>query len=87
MKTININGIATEPLIEDGKVKREKEFLSFQDAASYLAISKSTLYKHTSACNIPYYKPNGKLILFKKSDLDNWIRKGRIPSNDEIKTI
>lgn len=58
------------------------EFLPLTVAAEYLKISRSTLYKHTSAGNITYYKPHGKLILFKKSDLDAWIQKGMIPSND-----
>jgi hypothetical protein len=33
---------------------------------------------------IPYYKPNGKYCFFDKDDLDKWLRRIRIPSQDEI---
>jgi excisionase family DNA binding protein len=62
-----------------------QEYLSFDEAAKYLKLSKSTLYKHTSAGNIAHYKPNGKLILFKRKDLDCWLARSRIPSNYEIR--
>ncbi|RZL05675.1 MAG: DNA-binding protein [Pedobacter sp.] len=63
---------------------QQKAMLNLEEAAIYLSLSKSTLYKHTSAGNIPYYKPNGKLILFSRSDLDNWLQSRRIPSNNEL---
>lgn len=55
-----------------------KEYLSCQEAADYVGISLSTLYKHTSQHTIPFYRPNGKLIRFKKSELDDWMTKHRI---------
>lgn len=51
----------------------EKQILSFQEALSYLKVSKSFLYKLTSKGEITYFKPNGKLIYFKRSDLDSWM--------------
>ena len=33
---------------------------------------------------IPFYKPNGKMIYFEKSDILDWIRKNRVASDDEI---
>jgi excisionase family DNA binding protein len=64
--------------------KGHSRMLTMKEASVYLGISISTLYKHTSAKNIAYFKPNGKLILFKKQDLDKWIEAKRIPSNREI---
>lgn len=61
-----------------------QQYLALDDAAQYLCISKSTLYKHTAEGNIPFFKPNGKLILFSKSDLDDWISKRKIYSNNEL---
>ena len=61
-----------------------KEYYSVEEAAHYLGIAKSTLYKKTSLGNISFYKPNGKLITFKKDDLDKWIEQHRIPSNEEL---
>lgn len=70
-------------IIEEIK-KEAHPYLSLDDAAGYLCISKSTLYKHTSDGIIPFYKPNGKLILFSKTDLDQWIEKSKVLSNSEI---
>jgi excisionase family DNA binding protein len=71
-------------LIQSLQLHQMKAMLNPQEAAAYMGISKSTLYKHTSSGNIAYYKPNGKLILFRKADLDNWLEANRIPSNEEL---
>jgi excisionase family DNA binding protein len=52
---------------------QEKQFYNFEDAAKYLGMAKSTLYKHTAAHKISFYKPNGKLIIFKVEDLNDWL--------------
>ena len=51
----------------------QKEILNFDEAAAYLNMSKSTLYKLTSKKEIPHYKPN-RFVLFERSELDKWIR-------------
>jgi len=33
---------------------------------------------------LPYYKPSGKKIYFKKSELEEWIFKHRIKSSEDI---
>ena len=33
---------------------------------------------------MPFYKPNGKLVFFEKSDLLAWIRQNRVSSMQEI---
>ena len=33
---------------------------------------------------IPYYKPGGKLCFFAKEDLDAWLKRVRVKSQDEI---
>lgn len=48
--------------------------LSFEEAADYLDLSKSWLYKLTARDAIPHYKPFGKKIYFLKTELDNFIR-------------
>lgn len=64
-----------------------KRMLTTPEAALYLGIAKSTLYKHTSAGNIAYYKPNGKLIMFSRTDLNKWLEANRIPSNEELQNM
>ena len=61
-----------------------KEVLNLEEAASFLGIAKSTLYKMTHENRIPFYKPAGKLIYFEKSVLLDWIRSNRVMSEAEI---
>ena len=51
-----------------------KEILSLEQAAQMLGLSRSYLYRQTSAGTIPYYRPSGKVIYFERSELLNWIR-------------
>ncbi|MCL3781170.1 DNA-binding protein [Prolixibacteraceae bacterium JC049] len=69
-------------LLEQNMLK--KEVLNFNEAASYLELSHSHLYKQTSTGAIPHYKPNGKKIYFKRVELDNWLLRNRTDSKDEI---
>ena len=43
--------------------------LPLEEAARYLDVSKSHLYKLTSSHKIPHYKPQGKRVYFAKSEL------------------
>ncbi|MBW8359597.1 MAG: helix-turn-helix domain-containing protein [Weeksellaceae bacterium] len=54
-----------------------KEILNFDEASTYLSMSRSHLYKLTSGKEIPHYKPSGKLIYFKKGELNEWILQSR----------
>jgi excisionase family DNA binding protein len=54
-----------------------KELLSLSEAAAFLGITKSTLYKKTHRKEIPFYKPTGKLIYFLRQDLLNWALRNR----------
>jgi len=65
---------------------QQKEILTVDDATVYLQLSKSCLFKMTSKKAIPFYKPGGKKIYFKKSELDEWIFKGKVLSNDDLET-
>lgn len=58
--------------------------LSMSEACAYLHYSKSYLYKLTCKKQIPYYKPNGKMIFFKKSDLDAWLFRFRQLTEQEL---
>jgi excisionase family DNA binding protein len=61
-----------------------KEILSLEEAAEYLKLSKSCLYKMTSAKEIPYYVPGGKKIYFRRIELDNWILNSKVNSVNEL---
>ena len=61
--------------------------LSFSEAAKYLSVSKSHLYKLTSNNGIAHFKPAGKKIYFKKSDLNAYLFRNRKASDQEIEQL
>lgn len=61
-----------------------KNFINSTQAAKMLGIAKSTLYKMTCANKIPFYRPSGKIILFREDELSDWIMQSRVSSHDEI---
>ena len=67
------------------KTTDEKPF-SLSEAAIYLGFSKSFLYKLTSEKKIPFYKPNGKLLFFSRSELNAWVFKNKSKSKYKSNT-
>ena len=59
------------------------EFLTVKEAAAYLR-SPGNIYNLVCAGDLKHYKPNGKLLLFKRADLQAWIERGAVSSNAEI---
>jgi len=59
------------------------DFLSLSEAAIFLKRKRGYLYHMTSLNKIKFYKP-GSRILFKRSDLIEWIEKSACKTNDEI---
>ena len=63
---------------------QERTLITTEEAASYMGIKKSYLHKLMMKKEIPFFKPNGKLCYFDRQDLDKWMRRIRIASNQEI---
>lgn len=61
-----------------------EEILSLSEAAEFLKMKKSFVYKKTSQKQINYYKPGGKKIYFRKSDLENWLLQNKITPVSEF---
>lgn len=61
------------------------DMLNSDEAAEYLGVGKSNLYKLTSNREIPFYKPGGKACYFKREDLDNYKRSNRVSSDAELR--
>ena len=59
------------------------KFLSVQEAADYLKITVPALYSLASRRQIPVKKP-GKRLYFLNTELDEWIKAGKLKTNDEI---
>lgn len=72
----------------ESRLDENKDILTPDEAANYLNIAKSYLYKLTSAGVLPHSKPNGKLLYFSKRELTNWaLNNGKCLGSDhrEIK--
>lgn len=61
-----------------------KEVLTSEEAARYLGISKSYLYKLTMQQKIPHYKPLGKMCYFNRQELEAWLQTNRVATDEEI---
>lgn len=61
-----------------------KEIFSLEEACLFLSISKSKMYKMTSANKITFYKPEGKALYFRKADLEAFMLRNKITSNDDL---
>ncbi len=62
----------------------QKTVLNLNEAAKYLDVSPSHLYKLTSTKQIPHFCPQGKKLYFKRSELDSWLQRNRQSSTEEI---
>ena len=59
-----------------------KEFLTIEEASAFLGVSTSCIYKITSQKKVTYYKPSGKLIYFKRDDIEQFVLSNPIYSKD-----
>lgn len=66
------------------KAVTECEFLNVDEAAMFLKLSKSSLYKMTHDRKIRYSKPSGKIIYFRKSDLLEYLNKNVLLSKEDL---
>lgn len=63
----------------------QKEVLTSDEAAKYLGVSKSCLYKWTCSRLIPHYKsPTGKVCYFNRQEIEAWMQSQRVATNEEL---
>ena len=72
LKTLNEDIVFVRQEVQNLKAN-SKNILNADEAANYLGVKKSYLYKKTSAKEITYYSGGGKLIYFKKEDLEKYL--------------
>ena len=60
-----------------------KAVLTSEEAARYMGISMSYLYKLTMLRKIPHYKPMGKLCYFNRLELESWLQSNRVTMVDD----
>lgn len=61
-----------------------KEVLTSDEAAKYMGVSMSYLYKLTMKQQIPHYKPMGKMCYFNRLELEQWLQSNRVSTSTEI---
>jgi excisionase family DNA binding protein len=66
----------SKPLLDIDTIQRKK-WLSTREATVYLDVHKSTLQDWRELHKLPYCK-RGKVIRYKRADLDAFIEKGKV---------
>lgn len=59
------------------------QFLTVEQAADFLTLSVPTIYSKVSRRELPYMK-RGKRLYFAKSDLEDYLKGGRVKTVKEI---
>ena len=69
--------------IEKYSLLAAKDVLTVEEASLIIGLSPSTIYKMTATRQIPFYKPNGKLVFFNKHELEEWAMQNRVATAEE----
>ena len=77
-----IKNVAAE--LADRVIFTTKEVLTSDEAARYMGISRSYLYKLTMTRKIPHYKPMGKVCYFDRRELEEFLHSNRVATDAEI---
>ena len=84
LKIVTLQSVIDRIDILTSAVLSNKQTLNLKEAAAFTGLAESYLYKLTSTQEIPHYKPRGKMLYFDRSELELWLRRGKINSNAEI---
>ena len=84
-KLERLNKQMSELISIEKKANTDYDYVNANDLAELLGESINTIYARVHRKEIPYYKPGGKLLLFKVSEIRKWIEGGRHSTINEIK--
>lgn len=62
----------------------KKEILDSEEASKYLKITQDNLYRLNSNGVIPSYRPNGRFVYYKISDLNDWLLHKKNNSKEKV---
>ena len=60
------------------QVALTKKVLNLKEAARYLGLSESAVYRLTSDRKVNFFKPEGKKIFFNREDLEEFMMRNQI---------
>lgn len=83
-QSVENKALTGQLLDNEQKFDLNKKILNVKEAAVYLSISESYLYKLTSRNAIMFSKPNNKKIYFEKAYLEEWMMSGKRKSKEDI---
>lgn len=70
--------------IKDYSLLAAKEMLSIEDTSLLTGFKPSYIRKIAQQGRLPYYKPFGKQLFFKKSEINEILQTKRVPSVFEL---
>ena len=59
-------------------MRTAKQFLTYDEAASLLAVRKETLYSWVCTRRVPHYRISGRLVRFDPDELVAWVEARRV---------
>ena len=62
----------------------QTDILTVKQVTELYGISRSTVYAWVQQNRITYYKPSPKILLFRKSEIEDYLLSNRTPSKAEI---
>ena len=71
-----------ERLLEE-RHHNEVIYLNIEEASQFIKMKKTSIYQLVYQRKIPFYK-RGKILLFKKSELVNWIESKRFETLEQL---
>lgn len=71
-------------LITANTIFTTKKVLTTEEAARYLGVSISYLYKLTMQRRIPHSKPLGKKCYFDREELEQWLLNNKVATSGQI---
>jgi len=86
-KLDKLNQQVSELLKVQRKAISGYSYINSNELAELLGESVKTVYARVHKRQIPYYKPGGKVLLFKLEEIMEWIQSGRHSSMDELRQI
>lgn len=66
-------------------INLSKPILTMPEAAAFMGVTMSNLYKLVHMRRVPHYKSEGgKFTYFKRTELEAWLTAVRVPTDDEL---
>lgn len=82
-KLENIEKLLLSQTNKDNPKETEDKLLNVEEAAKFLHLAVPTIRSKASRKELPFMK-RGKLLYFSQKELTDYLKKGKVKSNDEV---